>query len=68
MLRLQQVFASKTAEFREALSAILGAKLAFYDNGQDGGGGEARMQVAHRSCCSSCGTGSISNKAFRASW
>ncbi|KAI9432339.1 hypothetical protein H4582DRAFT_2061858 [Lactarius indigo] len=34
MLRLQQVFASKTAEFREVLSAILGAKLAFYDNGQ----------------------------------
>ena len=34
MLRLRQVFAAKTAEFREALSAILGVKLAFYDNGQ----------------------------------
>ncbi|KAH8986638.1 hypothetical protein EDB86DRAFT_2953999 [Lactarius hatsudake] len=34
MLCLQQVFAGKTAEFREALSAILGVKLAFYDNGQ----------------------------------
>ena len=34
MLRLQQVFAAKTTEFREALSAILGVKLAFYDNGQ----------------------------------
>jgi mitotic spindle assembly checkpoint protein MAD1 len=26
--------AAKTAEFREALSAILGVKVAFYDNGQ----------------------------------
>ena len=36
MLRLRQVFAAntKTAGFREALSAILGVKLAFYDNGQ----------------------------------
>ncbi|KAH9165006.1 MAD-domain-containing protein [Lactarius sanguifluus] len=34
MLRLRQVFAGKSAEFREALSAILGVKLAFYDNGQ----------------------------------
>jgi mitotic spindle assembly checkpoint protein MAD1 len=34
MLRLRQVFAGKTAEFREALAAILGVKLAFYDNGQ----------------------------------
>ncbi len=34
MLRLRQVFAAKTAEFREALSAILGIKVAFYDNGQ----------------------------------
>jgi mitotic spindle assembly checkpoint protein MAD1 len=34
MLRLRQVFTAKTAEFREALSAILGVKLAFYDNGQ----------------------------------
>ncbi len=28
------VFAAKTAEFREALSAILDVKVAFYDNGQ----------------------------------
>jgi mitotic spindle assembly checkpoint protein MAD1 len=34
MPRLRQVFAAKTAEFREALSAILGVKVAFYDNGQ----------------------------------
>jgi mitotic spindle assembly checkpoint protein MAD1 len=34
MLRLRQVFAAKTAEFREALSAIVGVKVAFYDNGQ----------------------------------
>ncbi|KAI9432372.1 hypothetical protein H4582DRAFT_2113167 [Lactarius indigo] len=34
ILHLRQVFASKTAEFREALSAILDVKLAFYDNGQ----------------------------------
>jgi len=35
LLRLmRQVFAAKTAEFREALSAILGVKVAFYDNGQ----------------------------------
>jgi mitotic spindle assembly checkpoint protein MAD1 len=34
MLRLRQVFAAKTAEFREVLSAILGIKVAFYDNGQ----------------------------------
>jgi mitotic spindle assembly checkpoint protein MAD1 len=34
MLRLRQVFAAKTAEFHEALSAILGVKVAFYDNGQ----------------------------------
>jgi mitotic spindle assembly checkpoint protein MAD1 len=33
-LRLRQVFVAKTAEFREALSAILGVKVAFYDNGQ----------------------------------
>jgi len=32
MLRLRQVFAAKSAEFREALSAILGVKIAFYDN------------------------------------
>ena len=30
---LRQVFAAKTAEFRRALSAILGVKVAFYDNG-----------------------------------
>ncbi|KAH9010496.1 mitotic checkpoint protein-domain-containing protein [Lactarius deliciosus] len=34
ILCLRQVFAGKTSEFREALSAILGVKLAFYDNGQ----------------------------------
>ncbi|KAH9020067.1 spindle assembly checkpoint component Mad1 [Lactarius pseudohatsudake] len=34
MLCLCQVFAGKTAEFREALSVILGVKLVFYDNGQ----------------------------------
>ncbi|KAI0294902.1 mitotic checkpoint protein-domain-containing protein [Multifurca ochricompacta] len=34
MLRLRQVFTAKTAEFRETLSAILGVKIAFYDNGQ----------------------------------
>jgi mitotic spindle assembly checkpoint protein MAD1 len=33
-MRLRQVFAAKTAEFCEALSAILGVKVAFYDNGQ----------------------------------
>jgi mitotic spindle assembly checkpoint protein MAD1 len=33
-LRLIQVFAGKTAEFREVLSAIFGVKVAFYDNGQ----------------------------------
>jgi len=33
-LRLRQVFAAKTAEFREALLVILGVKVAFYDNGQ----------------------------------
>lgn len=32
--RLQQVFASKSAEFREAIASILGVKLAFYPNGQ----------------------------------
>jgi len=34
MLRLRQVFAAKTAEFREALSAILSVNVVFYDNGQ----------------------------------
>jgi mitotic spindle assembly checkpoint protein MAD1 len=34
MLRLRQVIAAKTAEFRKALSAILGVKVTFYDNGQ----------------------------------
>jgi hypothetical protein len=34
MLRLRQVFAAKTADFHEALSAILGIKVAFYNNGQ----------------------------------
>ncbi|TEB23162.1 hypothetical protein FA13DRAFT_1640255 [Coprinellus micaceus] len=32
--RLQEVFASKSAEFREAIASILGLKLAFYPNGQ----------------------------------
>jgi mitotic spindle assembly checkpoint protein MAD1 len=31
---LRQVFAPKTAEFREALLAILDVKVAFCDNGQ----------------------------------
>jgi mitotic spindle assembly checkpoint protein MAD1 len=34
LLRLKQVFHSKAAEFREAIAAILGVKLAFYPNGQ----------------------------------
>ncbi|TFK35138.1 spindle assembly checkpoint component Mad1 [Crucibulum laeve] len=34
LLRLQQIFASKSAEFREAIASILGVKLAFYPNGQ----------------------------------
>ncbi|KAI6024232.1 spindle assembly checkpoint component Mad1 [Pisolithus marmoratus] len=34
LLRLQQVFATKSAEFREAITSILGFKLAFYPNGQ----------------------------------
>jgi mitotic spindle assembly checkpoint protein MAD1 len=34
MLHLRQVFAPTTAEFREALSAILGVKVALHDNGQ----------------------------------
>ncbi|KAJ7590642.1 MAD-domain-containing protein [Mycena floridula] len=34
LLRLQQIFQSKSAEFREAIAAILGVKLAFYPNGQ----------------------------------
>ncbi|TFK81214.1 MAD-domain-containing protein [Polyporus arcularius HHB13444] len=34
LLRLQQVFAAKSAEFREAIASILGVKLAFYPNGQ----------------------------------
>ncbi|RXW17677.1 hypothetical protein EST38_g8182 [Candolleomyces aberdarensis] len=34
LLRLQQVFTSKSAEFREAIASILGLKLAFYPNGQ----------------------------------
>ncbi|KAH8991735.1 hypothetical protein EDB86DRAFT_3181278 [Lactarius hatsudake] len=33
-LRLRQVFKGKMAEFCEALSAILGVKLTFYNNGQ----------------------------------
>ncbi|KAI9065686.1 MAD-domain-containing protein [Trametes sanguinea] len=34
LLRLQQVFTAKSAEFREAIASILGVKLAFYPNGQ----------------------------------
>ncbi|OCH91982.1 MAD-domain-containing protein [Obba rivulosa] len=34
LLRLQQVFQAKSAEFREAIASILGVKLAFYPNGQ----------------------------------
>ncbi|CDO77832.1 hypothetical protein BN946_scf184714.g7 [Trametes cinnabarina] len=34
LLRLQQVFTVKSAEFREAIASILGVKLAFYPNGQ----------------------------------
>ncbi|OAX36279.1 MAD-domain-containing protein [Rhizopogon vinicolor AM-OR11-026] len=34
LLRLQQVFTAKSAEFRETIASILGLKLAFYPNGQ----------------------------------
>jgi mitotic spindle assembly checkpoint protein MAD1 len=34
MPRLRQVFAAKMADFREALTAILGINVAFYDNGK----------------------------------
>jgi hypothetical protein len=34
MLRLRLVFAAETDEFRETLLAILGVKVAFYDNAQ----------------------------------
>ncbi|THH15458.1 hypothetical protein EW146_g5021 [Bondarzewia mesenterica] len=34
LLRLQQVFTTKSAEFREAIASIMGVKLAFYPNGQ----------------------------------
>jgi mitotic spindle assembly checkpoint protein MAD1 len=34
LLRLQQVFTSKSAEFRETVASVLGLKLAFYPNGQ----------------------------------
>ena len=34
LLRLEQIFHSKASEFREAVAAILGVKLAFYPNGQ----------------------------------
>ncbi|KAI0052786.1 MAD-domain-containing protein [Auriscalpium vulgare] len=33
MLRLRQVFTAKSAEFREAIGAIMGVKLAFQQNG-----------------------------------
>jgi hypothetical protein len=31
---LSQIFKAKSAEFREAIAAVLGVKLAFYPNGQ----------------------------------
>ncbi|KAI0697999.1 MAD-domain-containing protein [Cytidiella melzeri] len=34
LMRLQQVFAAKSEEFKEAIASILGVKLAFYPNGQ----------------------------------
>ncbi|EJD00651.1 uncharacterized protein FOMMEDRAFT_148326 [Fomitiporia mediterranea MF3/22] len=34
LLRLQQVYSSKSIEFREAIESIMGVKLAFYPNGQ----------------------------------
>ena len=34
ILRLQQIYTAKSQEFREAIEAILGIKLAFYPNGQ----------------------------------
>jgi mitotic spindle assembly checkpoint protein MAD1 len=34
MLRLRQVFAAKTAEFREALLAIFSVNVVFHDNAQ----------------------------------
>ncbi|KAH8113193.1 mitotic checkpoint protein-domain-containing protein [Phellopilus nigrolimitatus] len=34
LLRLQEVFTAKSAEFRDAIAAVLGLKLAFYPNGQ----------------------------------
>ncbi|CCM00208.1 uncharacterized protein FIBRA_02236 [Fibroporia radiculosa] len=34
LMRLQQIFHAKSAEFREAIASILGVKLAFYPNGQ----------------------------------
>jgi len=34
LLRLQQIFQAKSAEFREAIASILGVKLVFYPNGQ----------------------------------
>lgn len=34
LLRLQQVFTAKSAEFRDAIASIMGVKLAFYPNGQ----------------------------------
>lgn len=34
LLRLQQVFQAKSDEFKDALAALLGLKVAFYPNGQ----------------------------------
>ncbi|TCD71053.1 coiled-coil domain-containing protein mad1 [Steccherinum ochraceum] len=34
LLRLKQIYAAKSEEFKEAIASILGLKLAFYPNGQ----------------------------------
>ena len=60
MLCLRQVFAAKTAEFREAPSAILGVKLAFYDNGEIRVTSQYDLSAArpHRcGCWGGCGGG-----------
>ena len=58
MLHLRQVFAAKTAEFCETLSAILGGKVAFYDNDRCGShrsmiSAPVAVAVRERSGCSS---------------
>jgi hypothetical protein len=52
MLHLRQVFAAKTAEFCETLSAILVGKVAFYDN--DRCGSHRSMVSAPRSSFGLC--------------